>query len=201
MQLIIKELSKSYSSRKIFENLSLSFSQGVNYLIAPNGAGKSTLLKLVAGIEKKDAGEIMFNGKVDKFLNYGSYVPDKMTMYPFITGHEFLDLICQAKRASHQRSNFSIILKELNIDQYLDVPFEKMSLGIQKKFFIIAGLMGNFSCLLMDEPSNAVDKHSMEVVIMYLKKISANKLILIATHDQHLQTQLPGKIFNLTGNT
>ena len=197
MELMIKDLSKAYSTHKIFENLSLSFTQGVNYLVAPNGTGKSTLLKIIAEIEKKDKGELYFNGKLEKFSSYGSYIPDKMTMYPFITGKEFIELICQAKNSFKMQSNIEVMIADFNIRQYMSVPFAKMSLGTQKKFFIIAGLVGEFSCLLMDEPSNAIDKHSMEIIISYLKKLSDDKLILIATHDQYLQSQLPGKIFNI----
>lgn len=72
-----------------------------------------------------------------------------------------------------------------------------MSLGTQKKFFIVAGLLGDCSCLLMDEPSNAIDKKSREVIVRYLYQLANEKLILIATHDQDLKKQLPGEVFNL----
>jgi len=197
MNLMLKKLSKSYSSHKILDDLSLSFESGVNYLIAPNGSGKSTLLRLITGIEQQDTGEILFNNTSRKFSDYGSYVPDKMTMYPFITGQEFLDLVCHAKKLLTKDPDLLNMLNEFNIYKYLKTPFSKMSLGTQKKFFIIAGLMGNYECLLMDEPSNAIDKHSLEILANYLKNQSTNKLMLIATHDQHLISQLPGKIFKL----
>lgn len=198
MQLFIKGLSKTYASYQVFKDLSLSFSQGVNYLIAPNGTGKSTLLRIIAGIEQQDAGDILFNGKADKFTNYGSYVPDKMTMYPFITGREFIDLVFQAKNiVKDELKHLNMMLQELDIEQYLDVPFKAMSLGTQKKFFIVAGLLGDFSCLLMDDPSNAIDKKSREVIIKYLYQLANDRLILIATHDQDLKKQLPGEVFNL----
>ena len=197
MELVIQNVSKSYAERQIFNKLSLKFEVGVNYLIAPNGTGKSTLLKLISGIEKQDGGNIMFNGKALKFPDYGSYVPDKMTMYPFITGQEFLDLVAAAKKIANNKECFIGMIADLNIAQYLTTPFANMSLGTQKKFFIIAGLAGDFSCLLMDEPTNAVDKQSLDIIIGYLKKLADTKLIIIATHDQHLQAQLAGKIVRL----
>lgn len=201
MKLVVQGVSKAYATHAIFEDLSLSFAQEVNYLIAPNGMGKSTLLKIITGIESKDKGKILFNGKANRFSVYGSYVPDKMTMYPFVTGQEFLDLVYQAKQVVKGKDDIHNLLDELNITRYLDTPFEKMSLGTQKKFFVIAGFAGEFSCLVMDEPSNAIDRKSMEIIIRYLKEFSDKKIILIATHDQHLQNQLPGKVFNLTNNS
>ncbi len=196
MLLQIRELSKAYSGHQVLNNVSLAFEDGINYLVAPNGTGKSTLLKLIAGIEHKDSGKILFNGYAEKFASYGSYVPDKMTMYPFIMGREFLDLVCCAKNISNETTLISSMINDLGIMQYLNTQFSKMSLGTQKKYFIVAALIGDFSCLLMDEPSNAIDKHSLEVIISYLKQLSKDKLIVIATHDQYLQSKLPGKIVN-----
>ncbi|ATN86139.1 ATP-binding cassette domain-containing protein [Coxiella burnetii] len=201
MELTIRNLSKAYSGRQIFNRLSFTFECGVNYLVAPNGTGKSTLLKLIADIEKKDRGEILFNGFSKKFSDYGSYVPDKITMCPFITGQEFLNIVNSAKGSSKEEPLLSDLLKCFNISQYLGVTFSKMSFGTQKKFFLMAGLVGDFSCLLMDEPSNAIDKQSIDTVIACLNEISKDKMILIATHDQYLQSQLPGSVFELNSNS
>jgi ABC-2 type transport system ATP-binding protein len=200
MLLQTQQLSKAYSGHHVLSNLSLTFEGGINYLVAPNGTGKSTLLKLIAGIENKDSGKILFNGYAEKFADYGSYVPDKMTMYPFITGQEFLDLVCCAKHVSREEMLISSMVKDLGIIQYLNTQFSKMSLGTQKKYFIVAALIGDFSCLLMDEPSNAIDKPSIEIIISYLKQLAEDKLIIIATHDQYLQSKLPGKIIHFSGN-
>ena len=197
MILKIQDLTKSYFSHKVLNKISFAFESGINYLLAPNGAGKSTLLRLIAGIEPKDSGTIKFNGETRKFSDYGSYVPDKMSMYPFVTGQEFLELVSHAKEGSTKLPATLNMVNDLKVSQYLFTPFSKMSIGTQKKYFIIAGLIGDFSCLLLDEPSNAVDGDSMEIIINYLKKISKNKLVLIATHDRDLQSKLPGRMFNL----
>lgn len=193
MQLTVKNICKAYADRKVLDNLSFQFKVGVNYLVAPNGSGKSTLLKLIAGIEEKDKGDIFYNEKAIRFSSYGSYVPDKMTMYPFVTGKEFLDLVSTAKHIINDNDFILGLLDKLNIKQYLDTPFSAMSLGTQKKFFVIAGFLGKFSCLLMDEPSNAIDKSSLEIIIEHLREISTDKVLIIATHDQFLLSKLSGE--------
>ncbi len=129
------------------------------------------------------------------FSDYGSYVPDKIMMYPFISGQEFLNIVNSAKRSSKEEPLLSDLLKRFNIRQYLGVTFFKMSLETQKKFFLMTGLVRDFSCLLMDEPSNAIDKQNIDTVIACLNEISKDKMIIIVTHDQYLQSQLPGSVF------
>jgi len=62
--LIINNLSFSYNSRKVFEDLNLSFSKGWTALVGPNGSGKSTLLRLIRGALVPDSGNIYANGSV-----------------------------------------------------------------------------------------------------------------------------------------
>jgi ATP-binding cassette subfamily F protein uup len=60
MSLILncRALRKSFGARTLFENISLTISDGDRLgLIGPNGSGKSTLLKILAGIEPVDTGE------------------------------------------------------------------------------------------------------------------------------------------------
>ena len=55
-----QSLSKSYSSRPVFADLSLGIEEGDRIgLIGPNGSGKSTLLKVLAGLEETDQGEVI----------------------------------------------------------------------------------------------------------------------------------------------
>lgn len=200
MKLSINNLSKKYSSHLVLDKVDFEVRTGVNYLLAPNGSGKSTLLKIIADMEFKDSGSILFNGKQAKFSHYGSYVPDKMTMYPFITGEHFLALVASAKKVSKHSEAIDRLIDELNLRQYMSTEFSVMSLGTQKKFFILAGLIGKYSCLIMDEPSNGVDKKSLSHIVDYLKVLSVRKTILIATHDNDLLTSLPGNIIYLQNN-
>ena len=60
----IKNISKSYSTKILFEGVSFSVSKGERIaIIGTNGAGKSTLLKIIAGKEACDTGKILTNGR------------------------------------------------------------------------------------------------------------------------------------------
>src|SRR6202011_6028012 len=75
-----QSLTKSYGARPLFEDISLSISDGDRLgLIGPNGSGKSTLLRILAGVETADAGSTA----VRKMAKLG-YVPQDVDFPPAI---------------------------------------------------------------------------------------------------------------------
>ena len=60
----IKNLSKSFSNKKVLSNLNLLIEDGQIFgLVGINGSGKSTLLRLISGIYNKDSGSILIDGE------------------------------------------------------------------------------------------------------------------------------------------
>lgn len=60
----LKNISKSFGTRKIIDKLNLTLDQGdILSIIGPSGAGKTTLLRLIAGLETADEGKFIHNGK------------------------------------------------------------------------------------------------------------------------------------------
>src|SRR4051794_10608619 len=59
-QLVLRNVSKAYGRRVIFENVSISVPPGEHVgVVGDNGAGKSTLLRLIAGVERPDRGQVV----------------------------------------------------------------------------------------------------------------------------------------------
>ena len=62
MEIRISNLSKSFGSKQVLKNLSLTIKdQQFTTILGPSGCGKTTLLRILAGLEKPDAGEIYFD--------------------------------------------------------------------------------------------------------------------------------------------
>ncbi len=180
-------LSKSYADKPVIDNFNYQFQPGCYAIIGPNGTGKSTLLRLLAGITEPDTGAILMNGynlsespvQVKAMLGYA---PDKAMIYPFLTGREFLNLVICLKPETRSEELIKL-LQKFKIESFLDTQIKDMSLGTQKKFFLIIALMSNPALVLMDEPTNGIDIEAKVRLIEHLNLCRKKSIILYATHD------------------
>lgn len=186
-KLYLDNLSKSYEGRTIIDQLSCQFIPGCYAVTGPNGAGKSTLLSLLSGSVPPDSGTVLINGynlelQPVQAKSLLSYVPDQPQIYPFITGKEFLDFVTYAKNQTSPGITVGL-LEEFEIETFLDIKIQEMSTGTLKKFFLAAAFNNTPALLLMDEPTNALDKHAKSKLVAHLNHLKKDSIILFSTHD------------------
>jgi ABC-type multidrug transport system ATPase subunit len=203
--LYVDNVFKKYGSHIILENFSYHFELGIHVVSGKNGQGKTTLLKILSGAENFDKGNIVFDRKsLQKnsiaFKKNISYVPDKLMIYPFLTGQELLSMIAKIKLGiSDIENNINInnLIERLNLRSHLHKTLGEMSLGNQKKSMIVAGLLSDTNIIIMDEPTNALDELSRNFLIDYFIKNKLKKIIIISTHDREFVKQLDANIISL----
>lgn len=172
----IKNLNKRYGNKTVLEDINLIFKSGQVYgIVGENGAGKTTLFRCVAGLES-------FNGTItspfQSIKNHLGYLETNPVFMSYITGWEYLKLLCSAKKL--QTENF----EEQNIfDLPLNQYAETYSTGMKKKLALMGVLLRKNDIIILDEPFNGVDIQSnmlITEIIEELKKL--NKTILISSH-------------------
>lgn len=107
MGLILKNVSKTFTGKKVVDNISFSLEEpGVFGLLGTNGAGKTTTIRMLLGIIKKDSGEITWNGKkVDrKSVNFG-YLPEERGVYPKVKIYNQLKYFAELKGMKRSETN------------------------------------------------------------------------------------------------
>ncbi len=174
--IVVNNLSKSYGNTMVFNNIHLQFSKGNVYgIVGENGAGKTTLFKCLAAFELFD-GEIKYDAGVLK--NVMGFLPTDLFFFPKITGAEYVQLLCNARK---------VVLKNIEEKNIFDLPLHKYaetySTGMKKKLAIMAILLQQNDVFVLDEPFNGVDIQSNLLIKELILKLKAlNKIVIISSH-------------------
>ena len=141
----IENVSKSFGNKKVVDNISICMDKPEVFgLLGTNGAGKTTTIRMLLGILKKDSGDITWNGKaVDrKKVNFG-YLPEERGVYPKVKIIEQLKYFAELKGMSIDDAIESINkwAKLLKVEEYLNMPAEKLSKGNQQKIQFLTAVI------------------------------------------------------------
>jgi ATP-binding cassette subfamily F protein uup len=147
-------LRKQFGERALFENLSLSLSEGDRTgLIGPNGSGKTTLLDILAGNEAPDAGT-----RALRKLTRLAYVPQDSLFGPEDRVRSVLDTALDglALEEEERRTRVEVMLSRAGFENP-EMPAQALSGGWKKRLSIAAALVTAPDVLLLDEPTNHLD--------------------------------------------
>lgn len=197
----IKNLTVQYDSNTIFENFNKEFGVGLHWIKGFNGCGKSTLLKSLCGIlpvQKNVVNLCGYDIKVQakKAKTELCYVADKPDVFPFMTGMQYLKLIAKIKRVNLSDELFSW-LDKINLSQFKETEFSKMSFGTRRKMTLSACLIGSPKVLLLDEPFNGLDANTAKSLKEWIVESKQTKCVLIASHDSLISEEEYDSILNI----
>ncbi len=197
----LKDLFFQYPQTKnpIFESLNLNFGPGnVISIVGSNGSGKSTLVNILATVLEPPRGNIMIDG-VELSQLSKTWYRDQIAFSPqepkFIDG-SLKDNLIGSKEI--KESDFKDILNEVDLAYYinsrekgmntlLEDRGETLPVGIRKRMSLARAMVKQSQLIILDEPSEGLDKSGQEKVINLIKTQNLkNKTIIIATNDQNI---------------
>ena len=190
MGLIVKNVDKSFSTKKVVDNINFEIQKpGVYGLLGTNGAGKTTTIRMILGILKKDSGEITWNGKEvqRKHVNFG-YLPEERGVYPKTKIHDQLMYFAKLKGMKKETAeeHMQYWAKRLEIEQYLQMTPEKLSKGNQQKVQFITAILHDPELLVLDEPFSGLDPVNTELLKnVILELIKKGTYIIMSSHQMH----------------
>ena len=188
MGLILKNVSKTYVGKKAVDNISLELKEPSVYgLLGTNGAGKTTTIRMLLGIIKKDEGEINWNGKkVDrKSVNFG-YLPEERGVYPKTKIFDQLKYFAELKGMNKIEAEESIKkwAKVLKVEEYMQMPAEKLSKGNQQKIQFMTAIIHNPELVVLDEPFSGLDPVNTEILKNIIIDLVKNgKYVIMSAHQ------------------
>jgi branched-chain amino acid transport system ATP-binding protein len=163
--LAVKDLHAYYGRAHILQGVSLEANAGeVVALLGRNGAGKSTAMKAIMGLVPPSSGEVSFYGqRIERLPPYRiarlglGYVPEERRIFTELTVMENLEVGRQgARQGAPAWSEQKLFALFPNLAAMRQRPGGRMSGGEQQMLTIARTLMGNPSCVLLDEPSEGL---------------------------------------------
>jgi len=203
--LFVRGLNAYYGRAHILADVALEVTTGeVVVLLGRNGAGKSTTLKSIIGLVRPAAGEIVFDGRrIDRLEAYAiaqaglGYVPEDRRIFTELTVMENLEVGRQPVRANAPAWTPERLFALFpNLAEMRDRPGGRMSGGEQQMLTIARTLMGNPSCLLLDEPSEGlapVIVDQMAAAIRALKKEGLS--VLLSEQNLHFAAEVSDRAY------
>jgi multiple sugar transport system ATP-binding protein len=163
-------------------------------LLGPSGAGKTTTLRLVAGLERPDAGRVHIGGHdvtdVAPALRDVTFVFQQYSLYPHLSVFDNLafPLRSPLRRVPEARLREKVleVARMLRIDDKLANPATKLSGGQMQRVAIGRALVRDPAVTLMDEPLSSLDAKLRNDLRLELKRIQQDlgATMLYVTHDQ-----------------
>ena len=187
----VQQLTKSFGSLVLFENISFSIAEGQKVgLIAKNGTGKSTLLSVLSGKEGYDSGEIIFRRdlRVGMLEQSPAFDPSESVLDACFNHEGDPEKVLKAKQ----------ILTQLKIKD-LQQPMGQLSGGQQKRVALANVLITDPDLLILDEPTNHLDLEMIEWLEGFLSR--GNKTLLMVTHDRFFLDRVCSVILELDDQT
>ena len=169
-------LSKNFGKKQALRNINMKFDKGKVYgIVGENGAGKTTLFRCMADLENYD-GQI--NSELNPLKNYLGLLLTEPFFFTKITGKEYIQLLCNARKKEIPKIDDKNIF-DLPLNQYAST----YSTGMKKKLALLAILLQENQCFILDEPFNGVDIHSNIIIVDIIRKLkSLDKTIIISSH-------------------
>ena len=185
-----EDLSKSYGSRKLFDNAGLLIRKGERVcIIGDNGIGKTTLLKILMGLEKPDNGHL----RIGYNVNFGYYDQGQLLL------DENETVLGEMKNAYHLYTDTemrSLLGRFLFTGDDVFKQVKDLSGGEKAKLSLLKLMLSGANTLVLDEPTNHLDIESKEIVEEALMEFEGT--LLIVSHDRYLLNTIPDRILELT---
>jgi len=189
--IVIQNVTKAFNGLQAVDRLSLEVPAGQIYgLLGPNGAGKSTTLNMVLGFVKPDAGKALVDG-IDSWSRAADarqligYVPENVTVYPYLRGIENLEYFCALAGKRYSRAERAEFLSACGLSRDVhDMRLAAYSKGMRQKLGIAIAHAKQARAYVLDEPDSGLDPVASRELTALLRSIAAGgSAVLMASHD------------------
>jgi len=190
--LVCSSLTKSYSSKSIFKNLSINLSTGQSLaVVGRNGSGKSTLVKVIANLIQPDKGSVKCFSGEKEILRENSFVytgllSPYLNLYDELSGIENLEFFYRLKSGEHNSymEKVKYFLEKVNLYERRNDLLKNYSSGMKQRLKLAFAVMNEPELLLFDEPGSNLDAEGSKIVLEIADEQKKKGILIIATNDE-----------------
>jgi iron(III) transport system ATP-binding protein len=205
----LQGITKAYGKRTVVKDVSLEVATGESIaVLGPSGSGKTTVLRLIAGLERPNAGEIWIDGRrvagdgrnaVPAYERQVGFVFQDLALWPHLTVRANLAFVVASTAvAKHQRAaRIDDQLRVCRIDPHLADRYpHELSGGEQQRVALARALVGTPRLLLLDEPFSNLDADLRVALRQELADLQRQLRLttIYVTHDPADATALAERI-------
>lgn len=223
----LSKVSKSFGSRVLFDDVTITFNAGNRYgLTGPNGAGKTTLLKIIMGLEEPTSGTVTLPDRVGILRqNIEAYKNDRV-LDVIIMGNQRLWSAFQERDRLYEvemsddvgmrlgelegiiaeedgysaESNAEVLLSGMGIPHdYFEKKMHEIPTDMQFQVLLAQSLFGEPQALLLDEPTNHLDLESIGWLEKFLHQYRGT--LIVISHDRHFLNSVTTHIADIDYET
>ena len=207
----VNNLSKTYSHGEgmpveALKKVTLNFGEkGLVFILGKSGSGKSTLLHLMGGLDRPTEGELILNGvssknfKAADYDNYrGEYLGFVFQEYNLLPGFTVAENIALGlELIGRKAENIEEMLSLVGLEGMGKRRPMELSGGQRQRVAIARAIAKNPEIIFADEPTGALDEETGKEILSLFKKLSAEKLVIIVTHDREFAEEFGDRIIEL----
>ena len=199
-RLEVRGLQKSYGSRMVVKDVSLSVECGeVVGLLGPNGAGKTTSFYMIVGLVRVDAGQILLDGQSIESLPMHrrarlglGYLPQEASIFRKLSVEDNIRAVLElqvdpsgkALSQAEIERRLEALLQELHIEHLRATPAPALSGGERRRVEVARALATNPRFILLDEPFAGVDPIAVIEIQRIIGFLTARGIgVLITDHN------------------
>ena len=203
----LKNISKKFKDRQILSDFNLTVEKNkILAIVGPSGGGKTTLLRMLAGLEKIDSGEIIYNGEslpIDELekRNLLGFVFQDFQLFPNLTVRENL-VLSPIKTMNMEKNDAEKkaieLLEKLGLEKQINNYPTSLSGGQKQRVALARAMMINPKIIGYDEPTSALDPElRLEVEKLILKNRELGITQIVVTHDLQFAENIADSILKV----
>ncbi|MBR5224204.1 MAG: ABC transporter ATP-binding protein [Clostridia bacterium] len=178
----LKHISVAFGGKQVLRDVSCRFEAGKHYaLFGPSGCGKTTLLRVIAGLQKPDAGEVIHARDLRMAF---CFQEDRLLPWYTVRRNVMLALPPECQKDKEKAARIADAwLERVGLAGEGDAYPSALSGGMKRRAALARALAFDAPVMLMDEPFRALDEASHADMLRLVRSLAQGRTLILVTHD------------------